>query len=284
MPGRTFEEIAVALYSAPLAEFVGSRKARASEVDDAELDAQIRALRKPSIAAWVVNVFAQERASQLGEALRLARELREAQKDLDAAALAKLNRDRRALTTRLAGVAAEVAASRGEKITPATREAVEQSISAAFYDPAAAAAVASGRLVRALDPSVTATDIRDAVVGDLPELKDEPPQRPDELQARRARREAERLLAETEKEHAAAQRDVEKKEAALERLRAKKEELSERAAELEAQLTKARAEADSVNEDLPAAEAERKEANKRVAAAARDADRARESLESLASS
>lgn len=284
MPGRTFEEIAAALYSAPLAEFVGSRKERASEVDDAELGARIRALRKPSIAAWVVNVFAQQRASQLGEALRLARELREAQEDLDAAALAKLNRDRRALTTRLAGVAAEVAASRGEKITPATREAVEQSISAAFYDPAAAAAVASGRLVRALDPSVTATDIRDAVVGDLPELKAEPPQQPDELHARRARREAERLLAAAEKEHASAERDVAKKEAALERLRAKKKELSERAAELEAQLAKTRAEAESVDEDLPAAETERKEATKRVTAAARDAHHARESLESLASS
>lgn len=117
MTGPTFEEIAAELYAGPLEAFVSSRKARAAEAD-ASLAPRILALRKPSIAAWVVNVFAQERAVQLGEALTLARELREAQEDLDAVALAKLGRERRALTRKLAQAAGELASSRESASRP----------------------------------------------------------------------------------------------------------------------------------------------------------------------
>src|SRR5690625_8018335 len=76
-PVSSLTEIAAELYVRPRAEFVPVRDTRAKETADPELGAQIRALRKPSIAAWVVNVFAAERAEQLGQALGLAEELRE---------------------------------------------------------------------------------------------------------------------------------------------------------------------------------------------------------------
>ncbi|MBS1908027.1 MAG: hypothetical protein JST33_16020 [Actinobacteria bacterium] len=41
------------------------------------------------MAAWVVNVFAHERAEHLGEALRLAEDLRAAQADVAALATAR---------------------------------------------------------------------------------------------------------------------------------------------------------------------------------------------------
>lgn len=280
MADPTFEEIAASLYSGPPDAFVASRKARAEESGD--LAPRIRALKKPSIAAWVVNVFAQEQAGQLGEALQLARELREAQDDLDAPALAKLGRDRRALTRRLAATAAELAASRSERITPATLESVEQSISAAFFDPAAANAVASGRLVRALTPSSSEEEIRDAVAGDLETGEAAPPpQPPDELQARRKRREAERRVATAEKEHSAAERELGKKDAALDKLRSTADDLSERVSELEAQLERARAEVRRVEQELPELEAAQAEAVQRAEETREAVERARTDLESL---
>ncbi|UPL18821.1 transposase [Microbacterium aurugineum] len=281
MVDPTFEEIAAALYAGSPEAFVASRKDRASEVDDAELASRILALRKPSIAAWVVNVFAQQRAGQLGEALRLAAELREAQDELDAPALAKLGRERRALTRRLAETAAEIAGSRGERITPATQEAVERSISAAFFDPLAASAVASGRLLRALEPTASATDIRDAVAGDI-DSREAAPQRPtDELQERRARREAERRLAAAEKDQTAAERELAKQERELQGLRDRAAELAEKAEELEAELTRTRVAASHVERDIPEVQERRAIAAERVDDAAEAAALARKALDAL---
>lgn len=280
MVDPTFEEIASGLYSGAPEAFVASRKARAAEVD-ADLATRILALRKPSIAAWVVNLFAQERAAQLGEALELARELREAQDDLDAPALAKLGRERRQLTRRLAQAAGELAASRGERVTPSTLEAVEQSISAAFFDQAAAAAVASGRLSRALDPSSTASDIRDAMAGDVTDLEPASPPPADELQARRARRDAERAIATAEKEHATAERELRTREGVLQELRAEREMLIERVSQLERQLEQTRVDVASTEHDLPEAERSRADAAGRAKAAEEALDLARKALDAL---
>lgn len=191
--------IAAELYSGPLADFTAIRNTRARATEDAALATDIRALRKPSVAAWVVNVFARERAAQLEEALALAADLREAQADLDARALARLGRDRRALTARLAAAAADLASARGERVTASTRDAVQQTISAAFFDPDAAAAVASGRLVRELEPAGTFADVMDTIVGGgAPSAPEVPSPPADEVAARRERKNAERALHEAE--------------------------------------------------------------------------------------
>lgn len=281
MADPSLEEIAAVLYAGAPEDFIPFRNARAKEVGDPELSARVRALRKPSVAAWVVNVFAQERADQLAQALQLAADLREAQEDLDAAALAKLGRERRALTRRLAETAADLAGSRGERITPATLDAVTQSISAAFFDPDAAAAVASGRLIRALEPTSGADDVRDAVAGDVPTLAPAPVRPADELQARRDRREAERRVSAAEKDLAAAERDRAKRDKAVQALRARADELAEAAADLEAQLRKVRTEAERVQKDAPDAEKELATAAERADAASAALDEARRALDAL---
>jgi hypothetical protein len=281
MAAPTLEEIAAALYSGAPAEFVSSRSARADDLDDAALAAAVRALRKPSVAAWVVNVFAHERAAQLGEALQLAAELREAQEDLDAPALAKLGRERRALTRRLAEAAADLAGSRGERVTTATVEAVAQTISAAFYDQAAAAAVASGRLVRALEPSGSEDDVREAVAGGIPELKPLGPRQPDELQARRERREAERTVSAAEKEFAAAERALAAQDATVQKLDARAEELADGIADLEAKLALLREEAQRVERDQPEASRARTAAAERAESADAAVTAARRALDAL---
>lgn len=79
MTDPSLTEIAAELYSAPPTEFVSTRDARAKQVADRQLASQVKALRKPSIAAWVMNLFATERSDRLAQALQLAEELREAQ-------------------------------------------------------------------------------------------------------------------------------------------------------------------------------------------------------------
>ncbi|QNA91728.1 hypothetical protein [Microbacterium sp. Se63.02b] len=211
----------------------------------------------------------------------MAGELREAQDDLDAAALAKLGRERRVLTRRLAEMAADVAGSRGERITPATLDAVQSSISAAFFDTAAAGAVASGRLIRALEPSGTAEDVRDSVAGDIPDVDSMAEQPPDELQQRRERREADRRVVASERELAVAEKKLAARAKALRALQAKVEELSETESELEAELARVRDEAAHVERDIAPATAEHAAAVEQVDAArsaAADARAAREAL------
>jgi hypothetical protein len=232
-------EAAAALYSGPLSEFVAARNARAKGARDRSVAEAIRALRKPSVAAWIVNVFAQESARELGEALELAAELREAQADLDAPALAKLGRERRALTRRLAESAAQLARDRGEKVTSGTLDAVQQTISAAFFDEDAALAVSSGRLVRELEPgSGTGFDL-DELVG--AGTKTSPPAAPkDEVGARRKRRQAERLVREAEQELARAERARVDAARAEEEAHQRVEELERTAADLEKELARTR--------------------------------------------
>jgi hypothetical protein len=281
MAPATLEEIAAALYAGLPADFVSERNGRAKDAGDAGLAEQIRALRKPSVAAWVMNVFAQERADQLGQALQLAAELREAQDDLDAAALAKLGRERRTLTRRLAEMAADLAATRGERITPATLEAVTQTISAAFFAPEAAAAVASGRLIRALEPSEASSDIRAAVAGEVASPAPAPERPTDELQARRVRREAEKRVSAAEKEVLAAERELAKHDKALQVLQAKVDELTAEEAELEATLTSLRAERKRVQKDVPGAQKQRAKAAEQKDAAASGLEEARSALDDL---
>ena len=49
-------DIAVTLYTGSPTEFITARNARAADTDDPALAARIRALKKPSVAAWVVNL------------------------------------------------------------------------------------------------------------------------------------------------------------------------------------------------------------------------------------
>lgn len=247
----TLTDIAVELYVGRPSDFIAARNARAREAPDAALAAQIRSLKKPSVAAWIVNVFAHERASHLGEALQLAEELREAQADLDARALAQLGRDRRALTSRLADSAVELAEARGERVTASTREAVRQTLTAAFFDATAAAAVASARLVRELEPAGTFADTVDNLVGGgAPAAPEMAPTPLDEVAARRERRQAERLLRDAEKAQDRAARAAAQADRALRDATVRVDELGRREQELETELSAVRRDAKRARADV----------------------------------
>lgn len=273
-------EIAAELYAGPPEEFISARNARAKTSDDRALAEQIMALRKPTAAAWVVNAFATERATQLGEALRLAEEIREAQADLDAAALAELGHQRRALTTRLAAEAVALAKARGTRVTGATLEAVRQTISAAFFDPDAAAAVASGRLVRDLEPAA-AVDLGAIVGGGTPQAPASAPEPVDELRARRELRKAEKALHDAEHAHARATRDAQKAQEAVRDAVERADRAIAAVAELERGLARARVDARSAEEEAAVAAERQGSADERARGTEAAVAEARASLEAL---
>lgn len=274
------DDLAAALYSGAPEEFIASRNALAKEADDSDLAKRIRSLRKPTVAAWVVNVFARERSARLGEALQLAAELRDAQEDLDAATLSQLGRQRRALTNQLAAEAAALASAQGARVTDATLEAVRQTISAAFFDQDAAAAVASGRLVHDLEPTGS-FDLDAAVGGGRPSPPAAAEPVADEVGARRERRNAERALREAEKAHERAKRDRRRAEDETKEAGERADRLATHVAELEEELGQARKDAAQAHKDAASAADRRERAAEQASAAAAAVDDARRALDEL---
>ena len=62
-------EIADELYGLPLAEFTPARDARAKELKGTDLAPRVKALRKPSTAAWVVNLLMRRETEQVDQVL-----------------------------------------------------------------------------------------------------------------------------------------------------------------------------------------------------------------------
>ena len=93
--------IAEELYALTPSEFTGSRNewAKQSKAEDPELAKRILALRKPSVAAWVVNMMMRHQGDQMTQVLELGASLRQAQENLDGEAMSELTRQRRQLTT-----------------------------------------------------------------------------------------------------------------------------------------------------------------------------------------
>ncbi len=143
-------EIADELYALPLAEFTPARDARAKELRGSPLAAQVKALRKPSTAAWVVNLLVRREAGQVDQVLHVGAALREAQQAMSAGELRTLTRQRRQVTAAVTTRARRIAGDEGVRVTEAVAEQVEATLTAAMVDAECGRAVRSGLLVGAL--------------------------------------------------------------------------------------------------------------------------------------
>jgi hypothetical protein len=151
--GGTLERIADELYGLPPARFIPERTERvrsARAEGDRSLAEAIGRLPKPSVAAWLVNRLTRERADRSAQLLELGATLRQAQADLDPAALRELGAQRRRLVALVAEEARELGAEDGRQPGQAVLDEVAETLNAAMVSEAASAAVASGRLVKAL--------------------------------------------------------------------------------------------------------------------------------------
>ena len=272
-------EVADRLYALTPAEFTQARNAEAAAARgaDSDLAAGIKSLRKPSTSAWLVNLLARQRLSDLDELLALGAELRAAQQALDGDALRRLSRERHASIHTLAVHAGRLAADAGHRVADATNREVVGTLDAAVVDPRAAAAVRSGRLIRALaaagfDP----VDLDGAVAA--PEHLPDIPQAGTRLRAVQAppepveRPTQQQQAIDLAREKAAlAERGLVKAEAVLAKATDAVEVARTRLAAAEAATREARA-------ALAVAEHERNAAGRARTAATRDRDAARRAL------
>ena len=139
--------IAQELYGQPLSEFIAARKEAADGAGNKELAKQVKALRKPSAAAWVVNALARERAELVEEVVELGDQLRDAQSDSDGSRTRLLDRARRDLIRQALDDGAELAKAAGGTLSAQAATDVEETLRAAMTDPDAANAVQDGLLV-----------------------------------------------------------------------------------------------------------------------------------------
>lgn len=166
MEDEALAEIANELYAKPMEGFVAARSAAAKEASrsDKELGAAVKALPKPSVAAWAVNMLALHQPDVLAQLADLGGRMRGAQSLLDAAALRELGRERRTMLAAAVDTARSVAQQQGRSISDAMATDVEETLRALTADEGAAAAVQSGRLVKTLSADgVNAVELEGSV-------------------------------------------------------------------------------------------------------------------------
>ncbi|MCQ1956876.1 hypothetical protein NNX39_10215 [Arthrobacter sp. zg-Y826] len=146
----------VGLYALLPSEFTAARNAAAADAGragDKDLAKRIKALPKPSTAAWLVNLLAHRRREDLDQVLELGAALREAQEDLDQKQLRRLSTERQRLLRAIVRQARDLASELDHSVSESLAAEAEQTLWAAMTDPSAAEAVASGQLVRSLAAS-----------------------------------------------------------------------------------------------------------------------------------
>jgi hypothetical protein len=148
-------DVVARLYSVPPDEFIAERDVAVGAAKRAgrrDLAVRIGKLRKPTIAAWLVNLLSHQRPDLIGDLLALGDELRDAQRELRGEALRALSLRRRATISALAREARELAVAAGRPVRDKLPLAeVEQTLTAALADAYVAGEVRAGTLTRPLD-------------------------------------------------------------------------------------------------------------------------------------
>jgi len=300
--GASGELLAVAdeLYALPLEEFTPARDAKAKELkadpDSLDLAAAVKKLKKPSVAAWVVDLFVRRGAEQVEQVIAGGAALREAQEGMDGAELRALTRQRRQLTSAVTDQARSLARDEGLKMTQAVADQVEATLTAAMLDPACAEAVRSGLLTAALrSTGVDEVDVAAAVA--LPEAlgfaaspttAEEPappelhvvPEDEDAAAARR-REAAEQALADAEEQVSAAEAELDEATTSYEDLQARSLQLQSEIDEVRRKLSELESSVEETDEELDEAESAQEEASAAHAAAVKTRDAARKALDAL---
>jgi hypothetical protein len=286
-------DVAGELYAAAPADFIAKRNAAAAQADR-PIAKQIKTLRKPSASAAAINALVREHPDLIGDVLDIGSRMRDAFASRDRAEIRALTQERQRLLQR---------ATDGLDLSPAVQREVEETLQAAVIDPAAAAALRSGMLVRALESTgLEQVDVSDAVA--LPvEVEDFPtpaPRRKKAAEAPRRRRddaagtEAEPDEPETEAEQPepvespserrerqrrirAAEKDVERAKADAEAIEDELDDTVDRRGDLEAERDRLQRTLQRVADDLTETRASERSLRTRLTdaqRAVREAERA----------
>jgi hypothetical protein len=287
-------EIADELYALPLPDFTPARDAKAKELKGTDLGKEVKALKKPSLAAWVVNLLVRHETGQVEQLLEVGAALRAAQESMSGDDLRQLTRQRRQVTAAVTTQARRLAREHGQKVTEAVADQVEATLTAAMVDEECGRALRSGMLLGALESTgLGAVDLDRAVA--LPDAlgfvakprETEAPGKPDLhvvpdpdrdekalAAAREALEEAEEELTEATASYDEAAQAHADLEARSMQVQAEIDELKRKIAELEEK-------ADEVDDELAEAEEARDEAHSAVTEATEARDAAAKALAKL---
>jgi hypothetical protein len=233
------------LYRLPPEEFTAARDSAAKaakDEGDAEAAKELKALRKPSVAAWLVNLLVAEQPELVEQLLALGPALAQAQTAGQGDELRALGAQRRELVDAVVARAVELA---DRSTTAAVRDEVASTLETALADPEAADAVRSGRLVRALSyAGFGGVDLAGAVARTSSSPKAKAPRKADDRGERVAVAEAAALEAAGRLDDAVraceqAQREREAAQRLADTARTQADELRSRLAEVEATATQA---------------------------------------------
>ncbi|GGN56068.1 hypothetical protein GCM10010112_07570 [Actinoplanes lobatus] len=150
------DDVIQRLYEAPPDGFVAARAeaiAAARQAGDREAAKRLAALKKPTVAAWVVNLVALRRPELIEELVELSTALRAAQRELRGEELRELSTQRRQFVSSLVVAARKLAVGSGAGAAKLPLGDVEATFTAALAEPEIAEQVRTGRLIRAVSHS-----------------------------------------------------------------------------------------------------------------------------------
>jgi hypothetical protein len=145
------DEIADELYAVAPGAFVAQRDGlvKAARADgDRELATRIAALKRPTISAWMVNALVRARREVVEQLLALGDQMREAQSSMAGDELRQLSAQRQQVVAALVSASEQLARAANIRTDADASREVQETLLAALADPAAAKAVATGRLTK----------------------------------------------------------------------------------------------------------------------------------------
>jgi uncharacterized coiled-coil protein SlyX len=286
-----FEEAANQLYAAPAADFIATRNELAKQLkaDGDQLGStRLKALRKPTVAAWLANLVARERPDELDDLLALGDEFRQATVDLDGERLRKLTPRRHQLLDQLTKAAKSLAEGVGQKISADVGQKLRETLDAAMVDPAVGEAVRDARISSALRHVGFGVVDESGEPSNVTPLTDERRKRAEERRAKTAPRQQE----ESAKDNAAREK-AEREQAELEQAErdAAKRELNDAIAaaeaaeatvhDLDGQLTAAREAVEKAQDEVRRITGELDDARKTARAVQKESREARKRFNRL---
>jgi hypothetical protein len=298
----TTDDLIRRMYEAPPEGFVAARAAAVADArraGDSDAAKRLAALRKPTVAAWVVNLLALRRPDLIDELVELATALRTAQRGLKGDELRELTNQRRQVVSALVAAARKLAVEgdpgmSGAKLPLAE---VEATLTAALAEPEIAAQVRTGRLIRAATYAgfgevprprlrlITADDEapEEAETEDEEAQGDEPARPParERAAAERRRRELAERKRELGRELAAAQAAEKRADLQLERAEAAERDAGHLVEDLDAELAELERRRTEAVADVSRRKLARRTAEREAAAARRRVGDVQAALEDL---
>ncbi|KZM68943.1 hypothetical protein [Nocardia terpenica] len=148
------EDIARELYGLDPGEFTAARTARverARAAGDKRLATAIGRLRRPTVAAWAVNLLARQAPDEVSGLLDLGAALRDAQRTLSGDRLRTLTAQRQQVVNALARRAGGLATEHGRALSEGVLREVGQTLHAALADPEVGERVRDGVVTTAVN-------------------------------------------------------------------------------------------------------------------------------------